>query len=150
VLTELAQACREHVRPGDIVGRYGGDEFTIVVPGITSLRATQLADELARPAARVLGRDGKPLAYSVSIGIAECPPRGDLPTLLVHADLAMYEAKRAGGNCWRIFGDTTGAEPAGVGHATAAQAPPAADRRSVATQQARAASWQSLSPGCWR
>ena len=134
VLTELAQACREHVRPGDIVGRYGGDEFTIVVPGITSLRAIRLADELARPAARVLGRDGKPLAYSVSIGIAEWPPGGDLPTLLVHADLAMYEAKRAGGDCWRIFGGAAGAEPARIGHATAAQAPPVADRRSAATQ----------------
>ena len=104
VLAELAQACREHVRPDDIVGRYGGDEFIIIVPGITSLRATQIADQLARPAARVLGRDGKPLAYTASVGIAECPPGCDLPTLLIHADLAMYEAKRAGGGSWRIFG----------------------------------------------
>jgi diguanylate cyclase (GGDEF)-like protein len=111
VLTEVAQACRDHTRPGDIAGRYGGDEFTIVSPGITSLRATQLAGELARPLARVLGRDGTPLAYNLSIGIAECPPGGNLPTLLTHADLAMYEAKRAGGNCWRIFGGATRAEP---------------------------------------
>jgi diguanylate cyclase (GGDEF)-like protein len=135
VLTELAQACQEHVRPGDIVGRYGGDEFTIMVPGITSLRAIQLADRLAHPpAARVPGRDGKLLAYRVSIGIAECLPGGDLPTLLMHADLAMYQAKRAGGGGWRIFEDAAGAEPAGIGHATAAQAPPAADRQSAATQ----------------
>jgi diguanylate cyclase (GGDEF)-like protein len=138
VLTDLAQACRENVRPGDIVGRYGGDEFTIMAPGITRPRAIQLADNLARPATRVLGRDGKPLAYSVSIGIAECPPDGDLPTLLVHADLAMYEAKRSGGSCWRIFGGTTGAEPAGIGHQTAAQAPPAADRGAAMTRQAHA------------
>jgi diguanylate cyclase (GGDEF)-like protein len=127
VLTELAHTCREHVRPGDIVGRYGGDEFTIMVPGITSLRAVQLAEQLARPVARVLGSDGKPLAYRVSIGIAECLPGGDLPTLLTHADLAMYEAKRAGGSCWRIFG----AEPAGIKPATAAPARPAADRQSA-------------------
>jgi diguanylate cyclase (GGDEF)-like protein len=101
VLTEVAQACRDHARPGDIAGRYGGDEFTIMSPGITSVCATRLAGELARPRARVLGRDGKPLAYTLSIGIAECPPGGNLATLLVHADLAMYEAKRAGGNCWR-------------------------------------------------
>jgi diguanylate cyclase (GGDEF)-like protein len=134
VLTELAHTCQEHVRPDDIVGRYGGDEFTIMVPGITSLRAVQLADQLGRPAARVLGCDGKPLAYRVSIGIAECLPGGDLATLLMHADLAMYEAKRAGGSCWRIFGGATGAEPAGIGHAAAAQAPPAADRQSAPTQ----------------
>jgi diguanylate cyclase (GGDEF)-like protein len=133
VLTELAHTCQEHVRPDDIVGRYGGDEFTIMVPGITSLRAVQLADQLGRPAARVLGCDGKPLAYRVSIGIAECLPGGDLATLLMHADLAMYEAKRAGGSCWRIFGGATGAEPAGIGHAAAAQAPPAADRQSAPT-----------------
>ena len=86
VLAEMAQACREHVRPDDIVGRYGGDEFIIIIAGITSLRATQIAEQLARPAARVLGRDGKPLTYTASIGIAECLPGCDLPTLLMHAD----------------------------------------------------------------
>ena len=108
VLGELAEACREHVRPDDIVGRYGGDEFIIMVPGITSLRAIQLADQLSRPVSRVLARDGKPVPYSVSIGIAECPPGGDLSVLLMHADLAMYEAKEAGGGGWRIFGDAAG------------------------------------------
>jgi diguanylate cyclase len=117
VLAEIAQACREQVRPGDIVGRYGGDEFTIIIVGITGLRAIQLADQLARPAARVLGRDGKPLTYSASIGIAECLPGWDLPTLLMHADLAMYEAKRAGGGSWRIFAETTrDAQTAGRRH----------------------------------
>ena len=90
-----------------------------MIPGATTLRATQLAGKLARPGARVLGRDGKPLACSLSIGIAECPPGGDLATLLVRADLAMYEAKRAGGNCWRIFQETTAAEPSGSGHPAA-------------------------------
>jgi diguanylate cyclase len=109
VLAEVARACREHVRPGDIVGRYGGDEFIILlIEGITPLRAAQIAGQLARPAPRVPGRDGKPLTYSASVGIAECQPRCDLPTLLTHADQAMYQAKRAGGGSWRIFSDTTG------------------------------------------
>jgi diguanylate cyclase (GGDEF)-like protein len=115
ILTELARACREHARPGDITGRYGGDEFTIIAPGSTSLCAARLADELSRPAARVTGRDGKPLACTLSIGIAQCPPGGDLPALLTQADQAMYQAKRAGGNCWRIF-RPTGADP-GTRHA---------------------------------
>ena len=136
VLTALAQACREHVRPGDIVGRYGGDEFTIVIPGATSQRAIRLAGQLTCPAARVLGRDGKPLAYSLSIGIAQCPPGGDLPTLLAHADVAMYAAKRAGGNCWRVFGGAPDAGPADPRLATAAQAPPA-DWQSATTRPAR-------------
>jgi diguanylate cyclase (GGDEF)-like protein len=111
VLAELAQAIREHTRPDDIVGRYGGDEFIIMVPGITSLRAIQLADQIVRPPSRILGRDGKPLDYTVSVGIAESPPDDDLSTLLIHADLAMYEAKQGGGG-WRIYGDTAEAVPA--------------------------------------
>jgi hypothetical protein len=79
-----------------------------MVPGITSRRAIQIADQLARPPTRVLGRDSKPLAYTVSIGIAECPAGGDLPSLLTHSDAAMYEAKQAGGGGWHIFHGTAG------------------------------------------
>ncbi|HTU72149.1 MAG TPA: GGDEF domain-containing protein [Trebonia sp.] len=103
VLAELAQTCREHLRSRDVVGRYGGDEFIIAVPGITSRRATQIADQIARPPTAVLGQDGRPLAYTVSIGIAESAADGDLPTLLTQADQAMYEAKKAGGGRWQIF-----------------------------------------------
>jgi diguanylate cyclase (GGDEF)-like protein len=123
VLAEMAQACREHVRPDDIVGRYGGDEFVIIIAGIDSLRATQIAEQLARPTARVLGCDGKPLTYNASIGIAESLPGRDLATLLVHADLAMYEAKRAGGRSWRIFTDTTAAPQAATAQAADTPAP---------------------------
>jgi diguanylate cyclase (GGDEF)-like protein len=108
VLAELAEACREHLRPDDTVGRYGGDEFAIMVPGITSRRAIQIAEQLVRPPTHVLGRDGKPLPYTISIGIAECPAEGDLSTLLMHADTAMYEAKQAGGGGWHIFHGTAG------------------------------------------
>jgi diguanylate cyclase (GGDEF)-like protein len=127
VLAETAQACREHVRPGDIVGRYGGDEFIIIIEGITSLRAAHIAGQLARPATRVLGRDGKPLTYSASIGIAESQPGWDLPALLTHADQAMYQAKLAGGGSWRIYDDSTEATQAATRQDAAAPAPQAAD-----------------------
>jgi predicted signal transduction protein with EAL and GGDEF domain len=86
---------------------------------MTSLRATELADHLVRPVGRVLGRDGKPLAYTTSIGIAEYPPGMDLPSLLMRADLAMYQAKQAGGGSWRVFGDRAMAEPARIEPTTA-------------------------------
>jgi len=136
VLAEFAQSCREQVRPNDIVGRYGGDEFIIVVPGITSTRAIELADRLTRPTARTLGGDGEYIAYTISVGIAECPPDADLPTLLMHADLAMYEAKQAGGGGWCIFAETRESVRAEPGRSAADLAPSAAVRKAAATQQA--------------
>jgi diguanylate cyclase (GGDEF)-like protein len=115
VLIDLARACRENVRPEDIVGRYGGDEFVIIVPGITSVRAIHLADQLTRRVTDFHSSDGKPLAYNSSVGIAQCPPYDDLTALLIHADRAMYAAKQAGGGAWRIFNDDAGAEQLGTG-----------------------------------
>ena len=110
VLVDLARSCREQVRPEDIAGRYGGDEFIVVIPGTTSLRATQIATQLAAAPTTRVGSDGKPVTFTLSVGIAESGRSDDLESLLARADLAMYEAKRAGGSCWHVFdGPGTGA-----------------------------------------
>ena len=103
VLADVAAACREYVRPDDIVGRYGGDEFIVLVPRTASARAAEIAAQLTGPPARVPRDDGMRVSFTLSIGIAECADCRDLPSLLARADMAMYEAKRAGGGCWRIF-----------------------------------------------
>jgi diguanylate cyclase len=103
VLADVAQACREYVRPDDIVGRYGGDEFIVLIPRTASARAAEIAAQLTGPPARVPSDDGMRVSHTLSIGIAECADCRDLPSLLARADTAMYEAKRAGGGCWRIF-----------------------------------------------
>ena len=85
--------------------------FIILLPLVTTLGAIQIAARHTGPPARVTGRDGSPVTFGVSVGIAErlgCP---DLPSLLARADLAMYEAKRAGGGCWRAFADIAPADP---------------------------------------
>ena len=106
VLADVAQACREYVRPDDIVGRYGGDEFIVLIPRTASARAAEIAAQLTGPLARAPGDDGTRVSFTLSIGIAECADCRDLPSLLARADMAMYEAKRAGGGCWRIFQGT--------------------------------------------
>jgi diguanylate cyclase (GGDEF)-like protein len=106
VLTDLARSCREHVRASDIAGRYGGDEFIIIIPGTTGTRAAQLAAGLTGPPARVTGSDGSPVTFTLSVGVAESAGCRNLPSLLARADLAMYDAKRAGGGCFRVFQGT--------------------------------------------
>jgi diguanylate cyclase (GGDEF)-like protein len=103
VLADVARCCREQVRPDDIVGRYGGDEFVIVIPQATSQRAAQIAARLTGPLTHLTSGDGTPTAFTISVGVAESAGSGDLPSLLAHADLAMYDAKKAGGACFRIF-----------------------------------------------
>jgi GGDEF domain-containing protein len=53
------------------------------------------------------------VVFTLSVGIAESAGCRDLPSLLARADLAMYEAKRAGGGCYRIF-ESTGMAPDAV------------------------------------
>jgi diguanylate cyclase (GGDEF)-like protein len=106
VLAEVARSCREQVRPDDIAGRYGGDEFVIVIPQATSLRAAQIAARLTRPPTLLTSKDGTPVTFTISVGVAESTGSGDLPSLLARADLAMYEAKKAGGACFRICDGT--------------------------------------------
>jgi diguanylate cyclase (GGDEF)-like protein len=103
VLADLAQSFREHVRPDDVVGRYGGDEFIVMIAGTTSVRAAEVAARLTAAPTRVTASDGTPVPFTVSVGVAESGDCHDLSSLLARADQAMYEAKRTGGGHWRIF-----------------------------------------------
>jgi diguanylate cyclase (GGDEF)-like protein len=103
VLADLAQSCREHVRPDDVVGRYGGDEFVIIIAGTTSARAAEVAARLTGAPTRVTAGDGTRVPFTVSIGVAESGDCHDLASLLARADQTMYEAKRTGAGRWRIF-----------------------------------------------
>jgi diguanylate cyclase (GGDEF)-like protein len=96
VLTDLALSCRENVRPIDMAGRYGGDEFVIVLPGASGQAATQVAARLSGQSSRTRGSDGSPIEVTLSIGVAEATGCRDLEALLARADLALYEAKRGG------------------------------------------------------
>src|ERR1022692_2633387 len=106
VLADLARSCREHAAPDDIAGRYGGDEFVIMIPGTAGAGAARIAARLTGPLSRVAGRAGAPVKFTVRVGVAEAAGCRDLQSLLARADHALYEAKRAGRACCRTFEET--------------------------------------------
>src|SRR3984957_3562936 len=98
VLRTLAAEMRQQVRESDLVGRFGGEEFVILLPGTTADEAYLVAERIRRGVGvvRVLTKD-MIVGATVSIGVAVLGRHGDdLYELLDSADKAMYEAKRAG------------------------------------------------------
>ncbi|MDJ0767466.1 MAG: GGDEF domain-containing protein [Ilumatobacter sp.] len=105
VLQQAAQRVMDAVRSEDLVGRYGGDEFVVVLPG-TNLEAAEIvASRIVEVFRReALGIDGHEWPQTVTIGVA-CTqsPHGEagLASLLQDADAALYHAKLRGRNGWR-------------------------------------------------
>ncbi len=102
LLRALAAVLRKGVRPRDVVARYGGDEFSVLLPG-SGLRAAVFVGERLRQGVEKLDlrdADGKRLAITASFGVAEYNPveHEGPEALLAQADRALYEAKRAGRN----------------------------------------------------
>jgi diguanylate cyclase len=96
------------VRAGDFVGRLGGDEFVVVSRGVTdALSAERIAQAVCRTLERPIVAGGQVVVASASVGVvlqdAGATARGTQPKdALCLADAAMYEAKRAGRNTWRL------------------------------------------------
>ena len=98
VLRTLAAEMRQQVRESDLVGRFGGEEFAILLSGTTAEEACRVAERIRRGVGvvRVLTKD-MIVGVTVSIGVAVLGSHGgDLGELLDAADLALYRAKRAG------------------------------------------------------
>ncbi len=94
VLAATAERLRSVVRGGDTVGRLGGEEFVLILPG-ADVHAAEDCAERARAALAELTVRGRPLAASA--GVAAAPTDGvDAAVLLENADAALYWAKRTG------------------------------------------------------
>jgi diguanylate cyclase (GGDEF)-like protein len=106
VLKEVAARLRSSVRAGDVVARIGGDEFIILMECETALVDPVIAARrIVESITATIPGSGRPIQISCSIGIAVYPEHGPKERLVAHADAAMYEAKRAGGNTWAYFED---------------------------------------------
>ena len=100
-LRKVAQRMTSVLRPYDAVGRYGGDEFLIVLPGCDSAAAADLAERLRSKVAAVPVRvtgEGVPVTITLGAASSSGAAGGDVSALVDAADEAMYSAKRAGRN----------------------------------------------------
>ncbi len=98
VLRALAAELRQQVRESDVVGRFGGEEFTVLLPRTDAADAHGIAERLRASASRlsVSAADAR-IKVTVSIGVALLGQHGrDLFELLAAADVALYKAKDAG------------------------------------------------------
>jgi len=100
VLQAVAKRCSDNLRRIDILGRLGGDEFTILLPETDMFTASQVAERVRNTVAdRPVVTEENPISVSVSLGVARATSATpDLEVLISRADAAMYIAKREGRN----------------------------------------------------
>jgi len=94
VLKSLAPAVLRAIRRVDSAYRYGGDEFTVILPGARKKEAAQVAERIEKSFKTMPYLQG----INLSIGLVEFDSQYDLTTFIQHADEAMYSAKKMGGN----------------------------------------------------
>jgi diguanylate cyclase (GGDEF)-like protein len=109
-LVAAARALAEGRRVGDLVARFGGEEFALLLPGTTHADAVALAERIRRG----IELATLPAGCTASFGVASLPEHaGDARTLIAAADAALYEAKDAGRNCVRGAGALAAASAVG-------------------------------------
>jgi len=100
VLSDFAVLLQETVRDVDLAGRWGGEEFVLILPGTDLSGGAQVAERIrvALAGRVVLAVDRTPITVTASFGVAAIPPAKTASELFAAADAAMYQAKRAGKN----------------------------------------------------
>ena len=107
LLIRVAGEVSAQVRRNELFARLGGDEFAILAPDISEQEATVFAERIVRTIGRIpFSFEGNHLRLTCSLGVAMYPEHA--PTaedLIAHADAAMYQAKEAGKNTWRMYSE---------------------------------------------
>ncbi len=105
VICSVARTLKSAIRASDLVARFGGEEFVVILPNISPKDANTLAQRLRRKVSEIT-TDATPIAITIRIGISRFDTaelfESDLENydqLLKEADQALYHAKRAGRNC---------------------------------------------------
>ncbi len=106
VVMRLGEAFRTHVRPTDFVGRYGGDEFAILLSHVVPDKAGEFADRIRVSIQQTnfdFGSGGAKLAVTLSVGLACADSEDTASTVFERADQALYKAKKSGRNQLTIW-----------------------------------------------
>jgi diguanylate cyclase (GGDEF)-like protein/PAS domain S-box-containing protein len=99
VLKSVAEAVVKSIRRMDSAFRYGGDEFTVILPGAGKKEGILVAERIRKSFEKIPYLQ----QISLSIGLVEFDTQYDLTTFVNHADAAMYAAKKMGGNQISVF-----------------------------------------------
>ena len=105
VLQALARSCQRLMREEDVLGRLGGDEFSLLLPDTGHFMAINVAERMRTAIARAEVPTGgaAPLRFTASLGVtASMPEDAGIDDLLMRADKALYSAKRDGRNTVRM------------------------------------------------
>lgn len=99
VIRSLARLLKQRLRSGDIVGRYGGEEFVVIMPGSAAAQAAKVVDQLRESFSQIAQNSQLgPFHSSFSAGLAQFPDQDDAEGLFDAADQALYRAKAQGRN----------------------------------------------------
>lgn len=119
VLRAIAKKIQSQLRDIDVVSRFGGEEFFIIMPETEKKNAFIAAERIRKAIAstKFPGADGNDVAVSVSIGVAEFPGDGiDAGALIKAADMAMYQSKTNGRNRVTLYDAAPGTSSAENNH----------------------------------
>lgn len=110
ILKGVGERLRGVLRKSDTAARMGGDEFIIVLAGIQDMRSIDgFAERVRHALSKPFEVEGHSIFVTASIGIALYPENGENAESLVrHADIAMYDAKDAGRDCFRLYNGKMG------------------------------------------
>jgi diguanylate cyclase (GGDEF)-like protein len=101
-LRDVVSAISGHLRPQDFLGRFGGDEFLLILPHTTSSEAFTISSRIEQ-SVRELSIPGDVMPLTISIGLTQATSGEVAGPLLARADKALYKAKNAGRNCCRVL-----------------------------------------------
>lgn len=110
VLSRLGQIIRQGLRRLDTAYRYGGEEFTVILPETDGANAYHAARRLSEAIGKEIffPTGDKGVGITVSIGIAQYRPEEEMEAFIKRADMAMYESKKCGRNRITSFDTNTG------------------------------------------